>query len=104
MSAAETVEETLDWSAQRQQQRRKYASDQHQLPLTRSADDADAGGEPDAGRAGEAVNPFVGLAVNDDACTKEADPGQDTLNDAAGGVGNSGPDNPRIGEQNRDGR
>ena len=61
-------------------------------PLSEAADDADAGGEPGAGGAGEPANPEMTPGVHNDAGAEKADPGQDSLHHPAARVGNdSGP-------------
>jgi hypothetical protein len=57
-------------------------------PLPGTAGDANAGREPGTGRAGKSVNPKMMLRVDDDASAEKADAGEDTLNDAAAGIGN----------------
>ena len=58
-------------------------------PLPGTAGDANAGREPGAGRAGKSVNPKMMLRVDNDAGAEKADAGEDTLHDAAAGIGNS---------------
>ena len=55
--------------------------DCHQPPLSKSTNDSDAGGEPDASCAGQAFD-LSFIAVNDDPCAKKTDPGQQTLDNA----------------------
>src|SRR3954452_8508756 len=62
--------------------------DDHYAPLSEAADDSDAGREPGAGGTGEPANPEMTPCVNNDACAKKADPGQDSLHHPAAGIRN----------------
>src|SRR5512147_1170410 len=57
--------------------------DDHHAPLSETADDSDAGRQPGTGSTGETANPEMTPGVDDDACAKKSDSGQDSLYDPA---------------------
>ena len=83
------MEPSLDVTADDQKRERERERDRDNPPLPDTAGDPDAGREPGTGRAGKPVNPKMMLRVDNDARAEEADAGEDALNHAAAGVGNS---------------
>src|ERR1700730_5568821 len=64
-----------------------HQGDRDDHPLPDAAGDADARREPGAGGAGEPANPKMMLGMDDDAGAEKTDAGEDSLDDAAGGMG-----------------
>lgn len=80
------VQFSLHRTAKHQKQKRNGEREADKPPVAESANDANTGCEPDAGRAGQPFH-FMLVAVNDYAGTKEADARQDALDDAARSIG-----------------
>ena len=83
------MQPTFKWAADGQDRKGDDEGDRDQPPLPEAADDADAGGKPGAGRAGEPADPEMAAGVDDHAGAEKADTGQDALHDSATGVGNN---------------
>ena len=85
------VQPTFNWVAEGQDRKGDDEGDRDQSPLPEAADDADAdaGGKPGTGRAGEPADPEIAAGVNDHAGAEKADTRQDALYDAATGVRNN---------------
>ncbi len=83
------MDPALDPAADNQKRERDHERGPDNPPLSDTAGDPNAGREPGTGRAGKPVNPKMMLGVDNDACAEKADAGEDALNDAAAGVGNS---------------
>ena len=76
------MQQPLDGTADHHQQERNRKCDADQPPVAKAADNADAGGEPYAGGAGQAFD-LVLVGMNDDASAEKADAGENTLDNAA---------------------
>ena len=83
------MEPALDAAAGDQKREREHKRDRDNPPLSDTAGDPNAGREPGTGRTGKSVNPKMMLRVDNDARAEKANAGEDALNDAAAGVGNS---------------
>ena len=92
-AAERAMEPVLGAASGDQKRERDRKRDRDDRPLPDTAGDPNAGREPGTGRAGKPANAKMMLRVDNDARAEEADAGEDALNDAAAGVGNS----PMIG-------
>ncbi len=72
----------LQWPAKHKQQEGNTKRDADQSPVPETANDADAGREPDASRARKPLH-LVLVAVNDHTGAQKADAGEDALDHAA---------------------
>src|SRR5262249_55845793 len=80
--APQTVHEPFDRAADEQDQKDQGHRNECRAPCADPADDAEARGEPDAGRGGEPVNARVlGVVAHDHAGTQKADAGDQALDD-----------------------
>ncbi len=80
----------LDVAACNQNREYDHQSNSHDPPMSRAADDADAGREPGTCSTGQSVNPQIVLCVNDHTGPEKTDARENTLNDPAGGIGDLG--------------
>ena len=73
----------LQGAAEGQDKHHKWSAQQNDRPIGDPADSAATGGQPHASCGGESVDHFGLIAPNDDTRADKADPGHDSLNDAA---------------------
>ncbi len=76
----------FDPSAEQQHEEGDHHRDGDDAPMAGAAHDADTGGQPDAGGAGQAADTEMPLGMKDHAGTEKADAGEYALNDPAPGI------------------
>ena len=84
LAAEHTMQPALEPAADDQKRERDGEGDDDNPPLPDPAGDADTGGKPGAGGAGQSVDLEMVLGAHNHAGAEKTDAGEDSLNDPAG--------------------